>query len=171
MRAPNPAKRAAAVSTTWVATCSVGADAVEHDPHSAGEDLQIHPKREAGHVLPVVLHPLLEAAVRPTSHLPKTGDPWLHRETNRVREAVLLHLARQRRSRTYQAHLPPEDVQQLRQLVQAGTAKNAADPSHPRIAAHLEDGTFCLIGREELSQTVFRPDLHRSELVEAEALT
>src|SRR5579864_7232535 len=66
--------------------------------------------------------------MRAGGDLPKTGDPCGHLETLIVMRLEMIDLVRDARTRANQRHLAPQDVDQLRQFVEAGLPKRAADP-------------------------------------------
>src|SRR5262245_62913259 len=53
---------------------------------------------------------------------------------------VLLDLVRQRRARTDQRHVAAKRVDELRQLVEARLAQDAADRRYPGVVRNLEQG-------------------------------
>ena len=72
-------------------------------------------------------------------HLPEAGDPGLGVEhAPAVPGLVLLDLVRQRRARPDQRHVASEHVPELRQLVEARLAQEAAERRHARIVGELE---------------------------------
>ena len=82
---------------------------------------------------------------------------------------VLRDLARDRWARADQAHLAAQDVEQLRQLVQAGAPEEAADRRDARIALHLEQRAARLVAGAQLLQQTIGVLTHRAELPHPEA--
>lgn len=64
--------------------------------------------------------------------------------------------------------MPEYDIEQLRQLVHREPAQPAADPSHPRVVAHLEQHAVVLVEVPQLREPGLRVDVHRAELVDDE---
>src|SRR5258708_21588426 len=147
---------------------SIRAPTADDDPDRPQQDLQIQPERNVAHVFAVVLHPLFEADLGTAADLPKAGQPGLDAQADGVARPVLLDLARQRRPWSNQAHLPLEDVDQLRQLVEARPAEERADLADPWIVTHLEDRSIGLVVGQDFSQALLGVRVHRAELVEAE---
>ena len=66
---------------------------------------------------------------------------------------VSLHLVRQWRPRAHQAHLATQHVEQLRKLINAVFADEAADTCYARIVLYLDKRTF--VGMRFLFQEIF----------------
>src|SRR5271168_4187219 len=81
---------------------------------------------------------------------------------------VARHLICQRRTRPYQAHVAPENVEQLWQLIQAELAQNPAKRRYARIVLYLEENAVPLVRRRERSLHAVSACLHRSELPQPE---
>src|SRR5437016_13887657 len=69
------------------------------------------------------------------------------------------------RPRAYQAHVPFQDIPQLRQLVQAVLAQKPAEPRDTRIIGHLEKGTSALTEMEKPLAQKAGARNHRPKLV------
>src|SRR5439155_25629551 len=103
------------------------------------------------------------------AHLPHARQAGANREAAALPRFVLLDLARDGRARAYDGHLAAEDVDELRELVDAVLANEAADGGDPRIALHLEDRAVHLVLRDELGLELLGVDHHRPELEHEEA--
>src|SRR5262245_35529647 len=114
---------------------AVDADAV---PERLRENLQVEVEAPALDVVQVVLDPLLDRRVTaPAVELGPTGDPRLHLVAQHVAGdalAKVLDEARALRARADQAHLAPQDIEELGQLVEARPAQEDADGGAARIA-------------------------------------
>ena len=135
-------------------------DQPDVQPDGAGADVgQIHidPLRK-GDVIPVGLH------------LPHTGQTRRDTQAHLVVAGVVAHLRGQRRAGPHQGHLPLEDVDQLRQLIQAGTAQEAAHTGDARIFGNLEDRAILLVHLLQGFLPGLRIHAHGAELVHQEVL-
>jgi len=83
----------------------------------------------------------------------------------------LQHLAVAELERTgaHDAHLAAEDVDELRELVQAGLAEESAQRGHPGVVLHLEqDAAGGLVLPLQLAELLLGVDDHRPELEDPE---
>ena len=67
--------------------------------------------------------------------------------------------------RPHKAHVALQNVQQLRQLVQAGAAKQLAYPRHPRVIVNLEHRAVHLVLLHQLGQHGLGVYAHGTELI------
>ena len=80
--------------------------------------------------------------------------------------AVRLHILRRQGPRSHQAHFPPQDVYDLRQLIQAVTAQEAADRGDARVVLYFENVPLLLpYGNQALA---FLFNIHRAQFQECE---
>ena len=83
----------------------------------------------------------VKAHVAPAIHLPEAGHTRLHAEAAFVPLSVdAFDIPHRQGSRTNQAHLALEDVEELGQLVNAETSEEFADAGDARVILDLEDG-------------------------------
>src|SRR6185436_10803713 len=110
----------------------------EHHGERAEQDAHILEQRPRRHVPMVEPAHLAERDVVRPEYLPQAGDTGLQvesRESPPVDVAVLLG---DERTRADEAHLAPEHVHQLWELVEREAAKNPPDARHPRVVRRLE---------------------------------
>jgi hypothetical protein len=88
------------------------------------------------------------------------GDPGADRQPSQLALGVLRDLVRQRRARPDDRHLPAQDVDEVRQLVERRAAQELADPRDARVA--LVDGQA---GADVLGAGDHRAQLEDVELV------
>src|SRR5215210_1634758 len=105
--------------------------------HRADQEQDIQPHRPVAYVTRVHLYSFTEESAVAPGDLPWAGDPWRYAQYLALRNTDLLGLARQVGSGANQAHLPPQHVPELWQLVQAGPAQESADARNARIVAQL----------------------------------
>src|SRR5688572_4641888 len=97
-----------------------GAPARQHHGDGAGKDGEVQGRAPTVRIAEVELDPLLIAAGAAPAHLPEAGDAGGHAEaTELVLFRELVEVARQHGPRADQAHVPDEDVHELRELVEA----------------------------------------------------
>src|SRR6266516_2789896 len=110
------------------------------------------------HVPDVQFDPFVPGHARTALYLRPTGDAGPHFESAPLPRRVARDLIRERGAWADEAHVPAEDVPQLRQLVDGKPPQQTAGTRDARIA--LVDG--------EAGALVLRPDLHRPQLHELE---
>ena len=74
------------------------------------------------------------------------------------------------RARPDQAHLAPEDVEQLGELVERAAPQQLADARDPRIVSDLEQAVGGFVLPAQLVALRLRADVHRAELEHLEHL-
>src|ERR687887_2433174 len=100
----------------------------------AREDLQVDPGGAVVDVPAVELDPVLPRQLRATVDLRPARQARLDLEPAALSRRVALDLVGKRRARADQAHLPAQDVPELRDLVEREAAQKAADARDPRVA-------------------------------------
>src|SRR5437867_688581 len=103
-------------------TTSEGPSAGENRRHRAGQDLQVEAERPVLDVVDVEHDPFVEAELAATADLPQAGDAGYDLEAAPLPLFVALDLVGDRWTWPNQAHLTPQHVPELRNLVQAGAA-------------------------------------------------
>ena len=81
--------------------------------------------------------------------------------------AVALHEVHLLGARPDDAHLSPQDVEQLRCLVEAQAAQDAPNPGDSRVAAELENRLPKLVNGDQTREPLLCIGHHRAELVHA----
>src|SRR5206468_12836002 len=105
-----------------------------------------------------------------TPDLPRPCDPGLHIKPGVVMRLVQRHLRWQRWPRSDKGHLPPEYVDELRQLIEARSPQPAPEASGAWIIAHFEQAWVTInASSEQLVSTSFRSVNHGAELDNPEA--
>src|SRR5688572_22699952 len=104
------------------------ATAAERREHRAEEDLDVRQRRlEVVDVLEVELDPIGPHDLVAAFELRPAGDPGPHLEAAALALVVALHLVGKRRARADHAHVTPEDVQELGDLVEREAPEEASD--------------------------------------------
>src|SRR5512142_894054 len=144
----------------------------DHDRRTA-EDPEVQAERPVRDVIQIEPNHPRAIQITPPSHLPEARQPRQDRHPAPVTRRV--HLPQQRavaeleRAGAHQAHLTPQDVPQLRQLVQARPPQELSQPRHPGVLAHLEQHPAGrLVVRLELLEPILGILAHRPELQQAE---
>ena len=84
-------------------------------------------------VLQVHSHPVIEANVASTIHLPKASHPWLDAKTAFVPLQIdALDIPHRQGSWTNETHVAFEHVDELRQLIDAETSQKFTNTGYPR---------------------------------------
>lgn len=110
----------------------------EHRWYGPQQNPEIEPERCSLDVVEIVLGMLVHELGSAAGHLPPAGQPLRYEEAAVLPRLVARqHDLDQFRSRAHQAHLAPQHVDELRQLIQAGPAEEAPDPGDPRIVPPL----------------------------------
>src|SRR5918911_493140 len=132
----------------------------EERERRAGEDLQVEPGRAVVDVPDVELDALGPAQARAPVDLRPARDPRPHLEPTALALRVALDLIGERGPRPDEAHLAPDDVPELRHLVDREPAQEAADRRDTGVAVvDLQPGSLAL-----------GADDHRAQLEEVELL-
>ena len=134
------------------------------------QNLQVERQRPLIDVLHVQLHPALEWNAAAAHHLPQAGDPRLDAEAPAMPRSIEGFVVTYRqRPWTDQAHIAHKNVDELRQLVDAGFAQEAADRRDARIIANLEYRAADLVQVFQTGELPFRIGNHGAKFVEPEA--
>src|SRR5689334_16176670 len=141
----------------------------EHCRNGLGDDLQVEPERPLVDVLHIQFHPAVEAQLAATTDLPEAGHTRPHAEAayqGRLGKAA--NISHWERTRAYQGHFPPQDIHELRNLVNRGSPQEPSDRSNPRIVFDLEHraGGFVQMFQLGLQQLCIHD--HGPELVHLE---
>ena len=133
------------------------------------DDGKITERRPRVNVVVVELHPVLERDIATSVDLPKACDALRHQEPPPRGRVVVFDLTWQRRARTYQGNVSEYDVNEIRELVNAGTAKLATEWMQSRILSDLKDGTIDFVEVHQLFAQLVRILDHRTQLEHLEA--
>src|SRR5436853_4058472 len=141
----------------------------EHLHHGAPEDPEIEPQRPGVDGPAVELDGRLEVADRLVpADLPEPRDARLHGAASPVMRSIVLDLVDRRGPRPHQAHLAPEHVPDLRQLVEMTGAKLLAERGDARIIPDLEDRPPHLVEARQSARILRSLEKHGAELVQPE---
>ena len=94
--------------------------------------------------------------------------PGLHVEPEAVLGKVALDQLDLLRARADDAHVAAQDVDELRQLVEAEAAQQPPDPGDPRIGAQLEHRLGQVLEHHDIGERPLGVGDHRAQLVHAE---
>src|SRR5439155_9542155 len=152
----------------------VSAPSRKHGWERAGENGDVEPDRPVLDVVEVEPDEIVEAQVDAAGDLPEAGHPREHEIPLAVPREQLLVVANGKRPWADERHLAPEDVEDLRHLVELEAAQKATDRRNARIVLDLEERARGLVVSLERALAlgcvgVHRPELHHSERVLSEA--
>ncbi len=99
-----------------------------------------------------------------------TGDARGQLEPAAVKALHLVVLLGDQRARAHQAHLAPEHVEQLRELVQRGSPEQPPRAGDPRIARDLEEPAARLVEVSQLLPAPVGVAVHGPELEHLEGM-
>src|SRR5215216_3351510 len=111
----------------------------ENNPDRANDDLQIEPDRIILDVIQIVLGVQVHGLVTPAVDLPPPCQTGWHRKTLSLPRLILIDEIRHFRTGTYETHRPSQDVEKLREFIQAEAAEQSSRPRDPRIILHFMD--------------------------------
>src|SRR6478609_8310377 len=151
---------------------SVRAAAAHDCGQRAGEQLEVAPERPVGHVEVVERDHLGERDVAAAHDLPEAGEAGGEVEAAAAVADDVAILFDDQRTRADEAHLAAHDVDELRQLVQRPLAQRAPERRDARVLGNLEHRRAALVVLVEMADLALdgvRVDVHRAELVDAEA--
>src|SRR5690606_7547085 len=140
----------------------------QHRGNGAQQDLHIEPRRPVLRIVQVEVNHLVERQVASPVHLPQPGQAGPHQEPLLLPLLILLDLARQGRAWPDEAHIAPQDIDQLRQLVETELPQVFPDAGQARIVRVLEDPSVTTDGPDQLRPLLVRIGDHASELDHAE---
>src|SRR3954468_17202450 len=144
--------------------------AAEHVTDGAQEELEIQPQRPVRDIEVVDPDHLLHRHAR-AEHLPGARHARREVQPAAIQSEDLSVLLANERTWADEAHLAPQHVEELRQLVERRLAEKPADPGHAWIAGELEHPGRALAHLAEREQVVLaflRADGHRAELDDPE---
>nr|CAI0336050.1 hypothetical protein SHINE37_30209 [Rhizobiaceae bacterium] len=138
----------------------------------AGDDHEIAHQRPVADIMRVEGDARRIGHVVAPADLPETGEAGAGLEIVDGGGLVELQLVLDHRARPDEAHLAAQDVEELRQLVEAELAQHGADEGHPRIVLQLAGGAPLLIGGRIVLQILLQDGIavfrHGAEFQAAE---
>src|ERR1017187_863258 len=145
------------------------ARAEQHHGDGAQENREVEPDGPGVNVLEIQADPVPKIGdFVAAADLPETGEAGLDAQAAAVREVVeAFDLVHGERARAYEAHFAAQDVEQLRQLVEAELAENLAERRDARVVGDLENGAGHFIHRGQFVLELLgvgRSEEHTSEL-------
>ena len=100
----------------------------QYRPGRLEQYLEIEPQGPVVDVLKIQIHPFFETDIVPTGgYLPKAGKPGFHGKTPSLPVVIVTHLGRKGRPWADDTHFTLKNVDQLRQLVNAGLPEEGSD--------------------------------------------
>ena len=109
-----------------------------HGRNRLRDDRDVEPDRPVLEVGEVEPDEIVEREARASGDLPEPGHPGEHEIPGAMPVLEELVVAKRQRPRPDEAHLAPQRVDELRQLVDREPPQNSPDPRHPRVVADLE---------------------------------
>ena len=138
----------------------------QHRRNGARQDFYIEPERPFVHVLQVQPHPLLQRNRASAVDLPKTGDAGTNAEAPSLPIFIeTLVVAHRKRTRTYEAHVTLQYVEELRQFVNAAAAQHLSERCNAWIVHNFKYGPGNLILVFQHRDQFFGVGNHRAEFV------
>src|SRR5690606_12226991 len=95
-----------------------GSPTGDHGRDGAQENLGVEPGRPVLRVVEIEAHHLVKGEVRATVDLPESGQARLDEQSLEMPILIRLHLFRDRWTRSDQAHVTLEHLQELRELIE-----------------------------------------------------
>src|SRR5579872_6195219 len=96
-------------------------------------------------IFDVHLHLTLKGHIGTAAHLPDARQTRANAQTAAMGQGVVLHFARQGRTRTNQGHLSTQHTPQLRKLIQTEPPDESPDPSYPRVPLDFERDAISMV--------------------------
>ena len=106
-----------------------------------------------------------ERNVATATDLPNAGETRRYRKTHAVPRFVFCHFRRNWRTRSDDGHVAFENVDELRQFVEAELAENVAERINAGVVLHLECLAARFVQRHEFFFAFFGIGIHAAELV------
>ena len=123
----------------------IGAARGDNGGNGERDKPEIIPETSAVDVFQIEFHPFIETDVAAAGDLPEASHARLDGETPELARGVVGDLIWQGRSGADDTHIPADDVDELRHLVNAQFAQPTSDRGDTGIAPKFEDGTGGLI--------------------------
>ena len=147
----------------------VRAVALEHDLERLQDELEVVPELAiATDIVVVEAHLTFERDVAAATDLPNAGKARRHGEAHAVPRLVFGHFRRNRRARSDNGHIAFENVDELRQFIEAELAENVSKRVNTRVVLHLEGLAASLVLGHEFFSAFFGVNVHAAELVHGE---
>ena len=165
---PPPSSR---VTATRCATGTSGlAPLSAEDGRDPGtqDDRDVEPDRPVLEIREVQPDQIVEGQAGAAGDLPETRDTGQHQVPLPMPRCEQLVVAERQRAWADEAHLPAQDVEHLRQLVDREPAQHPPDARHAGVVTDLEERSARLVGVLELALALGRAGDHRPELEHAE---
>src|SRR5829696_5165692 len=138
---PAGASRDALAGSERSSRMSVGPSPSQDGPERLQQDVEIQRQRPILDVELIQLDRLLRGHPAAAIDLPPAGDPSQHLVSWAEQFEVRSDLVGGQGARADEAHLPLEDVPELRQLIEAEAPKDTANPCQAGIGLELEEGS------------------------------
>src|SRR5215475_15542333 len=120
------------------ARASIGAMASDHRGDSPDQNDDVAPQCPIPNIQRVEMLALLARNVTAPADLPQTGQARTNQRITGVLAALICRqLAANHGTRADQSHVSDHDIDQLRQLIDAGGPQISADPGHTRVVLEL----------------------------------
>lgn len=116
---------------------SIGTVAAEHHPGGADDDVDVHPDGPGIDIFSVEAGPLGKRGVIASGDLPQAGDPGYDANVMAEEVAVHLTLVQHDGARADNAHVAKEDVEELREFIEAEAAQESSDTGDARVVLEL----------------------------------
>ena len=143
---------------------ALGAGACQHHADGPRHDLEIEPDAPVLDVGDIQRDIAVERGILARLHLPQAGDARQSLEAAQVAQLVLPHFAGQRRTRTDDAHVAAQNIEELRQLIQRILAQESAQPGDARVVGDLEQHAVALVHVHHVGAPLLRVAHHGAEL-------
>ena len=127
------------------------------EKYGLNENGDVHQECAVADVIKVVLDIVVDGKAAKRAELPQSGYARSYAEPLPLLLVVVLHDEWHFRPGADERHIPQQDIQQLRQLIQAGSAKQSSDAGDARVAG-CGRGEFISGGA----------GVHRAELINVE---
>ena len=149
----------------------VSAFALEHDLEGLKDEREVFGQLSVvADVVVVEAHLAFKADITAAADLPNAGETWRYGKTHAVPGLVFRHFGRNRRARAHNGHVALDNIEELRQFVEAELAEHMTEWIDARVVLHLEClATRFVLGHQFLF-AFFGVHVHAAELVHGEQL-
>jgi hypothetical protein len=151
---------------------SLGSSATQNRWDCLRKNLEVETQGPVINIFQVLSHPGIEILVIATIDLPQAGDPGFHAKAAFQPERLkALHIAQREWTRTHQAHIAFDDVEELGELVQTQLAEDMSQGDDTWIIFDFEDRAVGFISSFKGWLEVFGVGNHGAELDHPEGPT
>src|SRR5437763_8984353 len=147
------------------------ATSLEHCGNGFKQNAKIEPKIPFPDVVKIESNVSFERWVLSRCYLPQSGHSRSNVKPREIFNSVAIHIIWRMRAWTHEAHVPDEDIPELRQFIQAVAPQEMANASDSRVLRDFEERARPFISRAKIIFESVRLGNHGAKFVANELLS